>query len=541
QQFEQANRDQDAALARWNALWSALGLEPRSPREMLSWHRDFERLAAKLDEQRQEKSRLEDDSARLEALCSGLAASLASVGLSRSTRELTLADLADRAEAFVEAEKQRVSDRKRLMRDLEKETQNLKGLREEEAELLRALQEWRAAWSNALEPLGLTPETGGQDALRILDLIQSALGEYERLNQLRQQLDIHAQETLGLETEAREFAAWLVPDLKDKPLDRLIADLDQRLQEATDIKSRRESLISNREIQLDKARQARETLSLALARLQELAEEAGVSSVEDLPAAIEKAQSRLMVEAEIFDIEGRVRHLSAGQDINTFVADAEQEIPRADSLSAIVQSLESEIDQLKNERNAAADSETEARVKLQQMDDTAKQAAAYSAAIQAQQILARIDSQTHRYVRTKLAASLLRQAVEAYRARSQAPVLKRASNLFATLTYGSFSGLDTELDDNDQPHIVGKRPDGSRLTISQMSEGTCDQLYLALKLSSLEHDLDHGTAFPFVADDILVNFDDQRAEAALRVLADLSKRTQVLFFTHHEHLVRLAQ
>ncbi len=263
--------------------------------------------------------------------------------------------------------------------------------------------------------------------------------------------------------------------------------------------------------------------------------------MEDLPTAVEKARLRLDVETAIHDIEGRLRHLSAGQDLNAFVADAEQEIPRADSLEAIVQSLESEIEQLKNDRNAAADSETEARVKLQQMDDTAKEAAAYSAAIQAQQILARIDSQTLQYVRTKLASALLRQAVETYRARSQAPVLKRASHLFATLTCGSFSGLDTELDDNDQPHIVGKRPDGPCLNVSQMSEGTCDQLYLALKLSSLEHDLDHGSAFPFVADDILVNFDDQRAEAALRVLADLSKRTQVLFFTHHEHLVRLAQ
>ena len=42
-------------------------------------------------------------------------------------------------------------------------------------------------------------------------------------------------------------------------------------------------------------------------------------------------------------------------------------------------------------------------------------------------------------------------------------------------------------------------------------------------------------------DDILINFDDQRASAALRVLADLATRTQVLFFTHHQHLADLAE
>ena len=74
-----------------------------------------------------------------------------------------------------------------------------------------------------------------------------------------------------------------------------------------------------------------------------------------------------------------------------------------------------------------------------------------------------------------------------------------------------------------------------------MSEGTCDQLYLALKLASVEHHLDHNAPIPFVVDDILVNFDDRRARAALGVLEALSRRTQVLFFTHHRHLVELAR
>jgi uncharacterized protein YhaN len=37
-----------------------------------------------------------------------------------------------------------------------------------------------------------------------------------------------------------------------------------------------------------------------------------------------------------------------------------------------------------------------------------------------------------------------------------------------------------------------------------------------------------------------VNFDNQRSLATLKVLADLSRRTQVIFFTHHQHLVEMA-
>jgi len=46
---------------------------------------------------------------------------------------------------------------------------------------------------------------------------------------------------------------------------------------------------------------------------------------------------------------------------------------------------------------------------------------------------------------------------------------------------------------------------------------------------------------PFIVDDILIRFDDDRARATLEVLADLSKKTQVLFFTHHARLAELAK
>jgi uncharacterized protein YhaN len=74
-----------------------------------------------------------------------------------------------------------------------------------------------------------------------------------------------------------------------------------------------------------------------------------------------------------------------------------------------------------------------------------------------------------------------------------------------------------------------------------MSDGTCDQLYLALRLASLEAWLDHHEPLPFIVDDVLLTFDDERAAAALGVLADLSARTQVIFFTHHQHLIEIAQ
>jgi uncharacterized protein YhaN len=73
-----------------------------------------------------------------------------------------------------------------------------------------------------------------------------------------------------------------------------------------------------------------------------------------------------------------------------------------------------------------------------------------------------------------------------------------------------------------------------------LSDGARDQLYLALRLAGVEALITAGRVLPFVADDLFVNFDNERAAAGLGVLAELAQQTQVLCFTHHHHLVDLA-
>jgi uncharacterized protein YhaN len=60
-----------------------------------------------------------------------------------------------------------------------------------------------------------------------------------------------------------------------------------------------------------------------------------------------------------------------------------------------------------------------------------------------------------------------------------------------------------------------------------------------LRLAAIEHHVETVSPCPVILDDILINSDDARASAALQVIADLAKRTQVLFFTHHRRLAEL--
>jgi uncharacterized protein YhaN len=168
-------------------------------------------------------------------------------------------------------------------------------------------------------------------------------------------------------------------------------------------------------------------------------------------------------------------------------------------------------------------------------------AAAAEAAEEAQNLLAEIQPNVEQYVRLRLASAVLRDGIDRYRKKNEGPVLARASELFRRLTLGSFEGLRTDFDQRGEQVLLGVRRGGETVSPGGMSDGACDQLYLALRLASLETWLERNEPLPFIVDDILVSFDNDRAAATLEVLAELSRRTQVIFFTHHEHLVELAR
>lgn len=74
-----------------------------------------------------------------------------------------------------------------------------------------------------------------------------------------------------------------------------------------------------------------------------------------------------------------------------------------------------------------------------------------------------------------------------------------------------------------------------------LSDGSRDQLYLALRLAALDRFLEGHEPMPLILDDLLITFDNDRAKAILPQLAQLAKRTQIFLFTHHEHLVDLCR
>ena len=211
-----------------------------------------------------------------------------------------------------------------------------------------------------------------------------------------------------------------------------------------------------------------------------------------------------------------------------------------DENSAELSTLEQDEERLVGESQAAAQAETEANRLLR---DLAGRKGAAEAAQEAQNAALGIGVCAERWMRLEAARRILERAMERYRAANEHPLVRRASEIFG-LVAGTgpnpFERLAVRYRDGDAPALIGLRADGSECDVEGMSEGTRDQLYLALRIATIERHVAENEALPFLADDLFITSDDERVVPGLAALAELGRSTQVILFTHHRHVLDAA-
>lgn len=137
--------------------------------------------------------------------------------------------------------------------------------------------------------------------------------------------------------------------------------------------------------------------------------------------------------------------------------------------------------------------------------------------------------------------TVLHAAIAKFRQEHQSVILSEAQKAFSTLTAGRYTRLLPRDDGkgNEKLYVI----DDSRKArdVTDLSTGTRYQLYLALRAAAYADYATQRTPLPFVADDIMESFDDERSAAAFEVLANMAKKGQVIYLTHHQHLISMAQ
>jgi uncharacterized protein YhaN len=525
---QKALEEQSASSERaWLAAWRAAGIEPASPPEMRAWlarQRVLSELA-----QRAQEARLDAANAIAErdALCAELSRALGPQAPPGQSLGAMLAACDEAVETGTRAADRRL-ELLETLRDIERQQAE----REQElASEREALEAWQNEWRVATAKLGFAGDLSPDEVVTRLDSLSGLFDGLVQLADQRRRAARIEEDRAKFQEHVSEWIQTYAPDLAPRAPDVAAEELVRRFQAAEH--QRAESA----QIQADLAEVTR-SLSLLEARTEQ-----AESELESLRAAAHAPDlaSLPAIEASVVEARGLQRQLDAvegsllkdeGMPLEALVA-AAHGVDRA-ALQVRLRELEEELERLDDEHQNLSAQVRDLEHGLLRYAETDAADHAQGLSVQASEI----REQALRYARLKLSSVVLQREVERYREQNQGPVLKRASALFPRLTLGSFRGLRVGVEERQ---LVALREDGKEVSVEGLSEGTRYQLYLALRVASLERYLERNPPLPLVLDDILIHFDDQRAAAALGVLGELAERIQILFFTHHTRDLTLAE
>lgn len=154
--------------------------------------------------------------------------------------------------------------------------------------------------------------------------------------------------------------------------------------------------------------------------------------------------------------------------------------------------------------------------------------------LETQQVSTRLDEAKTDFARLLLAKRMLEAAIATWESKRQPEVYAKASRLLSLMTEGRWTEVVLTAEGTLEVVDAVK----CRRAPVHLSLGTCQQLYLALRIALLTSADNVGRAIPILADDILVNFDEHRRTGAARALAELAETRQVILFTCHEDVAR---
>jgi uncharacterized protein YhaN len=141
------------------------------------------------------------------------------------------------------------------------------------------------------------------------------------------------------------------------------------------------------------------------------------------------------------------------------------------------------------------------------------------------EVTVRLEKLNQTYAALELAQQTASQASAQLQRRFAPKLARRTQELFGKLTDQRYNRL---ILGEDLSLMVATQQEDTLHSSLWRSDGTADQLYLALRLAVAE---ELTPSSPLVLDDALVRFDDTRLAAAMEILKEESQTKQVILFT----------
>ncbi len=444
------------------------------------------------------------------------------LAMPRGSSASAIAEVLDRLRLAIPQYQQHVDQRETARRKLIEEERVRDALGQQ-------LAEAEAAWENLLNPLGLSGWQG-EDVADILDelpALESWRARLRSAGQVLEKVEADWAPFLGAIRPAL-MQLGLRPDWRPdewRVLRHELSRVHDGLREWTQKAEHRARALSQHEA-------ARLLLERDEGFLTHALGKAGLDSYAAFESEKRRAEERRQLHSRIAEIEAGWQALPEADQAwlrsltEAGLEAAEQELAEADR----------RLEEARTERLRLETELAHVEVSLRQLEDDGE------ASWLRQQIAtteAEIEGLARDWARIAILETAVQKSRQVFENERQPAVMQRAEAYFAEMTGGRYGRVRALMDGKASLEVEGVN--GHRLRPEQLSRGTQEQLYLAMRLAWIEAMGDREEhAMPLLFDDILVNFDPERTHRTLQVLNEVAKNRQVMMWTCHPHIAEAA-
>jgi len=456
-------------------------------------------------------------------------------------------------EKLVEAEREvtRLEEHRKTFAQLQKDLEAALGHRAQASEAFKQAQqelnEREQTFRSWLVANGMPGTLSPEAALDFLALAERGREAREECARLRQQIKTIDEQLALWEKRAQDVLtqAGVEPEttgvhqVEDKQLDltrdrltRAILMAKVRLDEAEELQTKlrsAEAALADLRQDLDRTTA---TLEMTEEELHQLLAEGRAGDEAEFLERLDIFEKRQKLKERIQELEAQLtKRLGLDERARTLRQELEQ--GKVEAWTQTAQTLERELEELKERRDALHMRSGELKEQLRGLENSANIAELENKLLQLEATLAQaID----RWYVAGVATTLLRSTLARYTEDRQPQVLAEASELFGEVTAGRYARVMALPDRNE---LVVLDSAGRQKNPGELSRGTAEQLYLCLRMGLAHEFSRHAEPLPIVMDDVLVNFDPRRRRAMAKLLLNFASSHQLLLFTCHPDITEV--
>ncbi|GAB5406216.1 MAG: YhaN family protein [Aureliella sp.] len=232
------------------------------------------------------------------------------------------------------------------------------------------------------------------------------------------------------------------------------------------------------------------------------------------------------IRTEIAQLRASLTVLAAGEELGAFIAQTLES--NASDSQLELHELQLEINELEGKReecNRAIGVLTERFDRFSQNNRVAELLQKLAGQ------RAELSELAQQWILFKTGHHILNRSIELFAEENEPELIRLARGFLSRLTDGRYVGVEHQRGKGGG--FLVRAADGAALTPTQLSSGTREQLYLALRMAYISHHCSQHEPLPVLMDDCFVNFDDDRMHHAIEAVGQWRDDIQTVIFSCH--------